>query len=263
MSNLTDFFGATGKPTASATGTTLEALTAGDGIKITDTGDFVKSAKSAFVNDTVSYPTTVLDDDGGQFRYTSHDNAKPSNFYTSSGIIIGWFYQNKEQNSSTANGWGFRTYTDDGSYTQNNTMRSSDMNGSYMYYNVGCKFWELENDGTFTYVAGLTGWKSPQNNRSYAKLNVLKIQNSTGNIVSTSVGSELNTIQNTYEMGVGGSSINGLDCYMTASGHIALAYGFSSSANAYNVNNYVNCYTYDKAAPPAALPHSGSASIHT
>jgi len=263
MSNLTDFFGATGKATASATGTTLEALTAGDGIKITDTGDFVKSEKNAFVNNTVSYPSTVSDDDGSEFRYTSHDQSKPSNFYTSSGIIIGWFYQNKEQNSSTANGWGFRTYTDDGSYTQNNTMRSSDMNGSYMYYNVGCKFWELENDGTFTYVAGLTGWKSPQNNRSYAKLNVLKIQNSTGNIVSTSVGPELNTIQNTYEMGVGGSSINGLDCYMTASGHIALAYGFSSTGNAQNPNNYVNCYTYDKAAPPAAMPHSGSASIHT
>ena len=263
MSNLTDFFGATGKPTAAVTGTTLEALTAGDGIKITETGEFVKSVKSAFVNDTVSYDSTVSDNDGVQFRYTSHDQSKPSNFYTSSGVIIGWFWQAIEQNNNNTNGWGFRTYTDDGSYTQNNTMRSTNMYSDYMYYNVGCKFWELENDGTFTYVAALTGWKNSSNSRSYAKLNVLKIQNSTGNIVSTSVGGQLNTTQNTYAMGVGGASINGLDCYLTASGHIALAYSFASGANNESTNNYVQCYTYDKSAPPAALPDSGSANIHS
>ena len=190
--------GGTSSAYVSATGTALEALSAGDQIRMTKSGAFIKNETSV-----KPVPNQLVGVGGGggwswtgstltNRTYTPYNyqssTYKAGNFgaYLSNGFYLWLFYQ--YDNS----GWNFSPLVSYHTINVNSSTSTLDVGALNTYgysfteftgYPMLC-LQELKNDGTNTYVAAMYGTSYHSGNVNHLAPMFLKIRNSDGNIRS-------------------------------------------------------------------------------
>ena len=176
MSNLTQFFGiqSTGGTVASSvTGKAAEALTAGDGLRLNEHGDFIKTPKNNLRQDPFEqdYGTSKATFAGNELdlnassaygRYTPSSEFG-SGFIASDGTYIQMFY--KEQNNSSTNYFGFRSF-DMQTYDQPSIWFKNFVSAgsiSNFYDMQGAEYREIYKDSNYIHIAVTVFWRSNNN----------------------------------------------------------------------------------------------------
>lgn len=203
MSNLTQFFGAVPSTASTATpitGTTIEPLTAGDGVRLTDNNDFVKTARTAmkkgYFSQTYNQDLSSVADNGltlttpsSYGRYVPFTTHGSGGFVCSDGTYIQIFYQN--YNTSSQIGW--RSFTTD-SDKDCLTFKAWVTGGiQSQTNNFSCEYREVYSDADFIHIAAAVQSRS---SGSYYQneLYMLKMTKST-KVLSAVRSSTVNTAQ--------------------------------------------------------------------
>ena len=172
MSNLTQFFGtqSTGGTVASSvTGKAAEALTAGDGLRLNEHGDFIKTPKNDFrqAAHTQAYNHDASAEAGNELkldvpsnygRYTPQ-NERGSGFIASDGTYIQMFFSQQSVTSSQA--FGFRSFNMK-TYDQASIWFKawgSGINQSNFYTDQGAEYREFYSDSNYIHIAVTVIWK--------------------------------------------------------------------------------------------------------
>ena len=203
MSNLTQFFGAVPSTASTATpitGTAVQALTAGDGVRLTNNGDFVKTARNGMKKDVFSHGHTLnasgvagnlldLTAESNYGRYTPQDNTNSGGFVCSDGTYIQIFYLTPNNTSSQ---FGWRSFTTD--YAEGNTLTFKDWvsGGSTGTHMLGCEYREVYSDADFIHIAAAVQYHTSSTYRN--TLYMLKMTKSTKVLSMVSSGT-VNTAQ--------------------------------------------------------------------
>ena len=192
MSNLTQFFvsiPSTADTATPITGTTMQALTAGDGVKLGDNGQFAKTGKSGMKKGIYAVDATVdrsgvandglnLGDNSNYMRYSPWENL-PRGIVLSDDTYIQLFVSH--YNNSGSNYFGFRSFVTTNSESH---MHFKDAKlhraaaTSNAYYHYGCQMREMFKDDNYIYVSALIYWKQT-NNYDYGRHCTIKMNRAT------------------------------------------------------------------------------------
>ena len=246
MSNLTQFFGAVPSTASTATpitGTAVQALTAGDGVYLTQAGSFAKQGRASFVGPAVdtSDSQSPYTDNSGHGKYVGRGNYRSGEW-----LSTGHFLQlGRQVNNGTGNNYyGFRTYTMNSDRTLVEAAWISSAGAvSQFYQQHGMEARELFSDATYTYVGVGVFWR---NSSSYGLVrpHILKIVNATGAMIQMR-GQDQNAYYSAdicniaYQGGGGG--------IFYADGVVVHAYGYNASTNGYNNRFRVEAGVYNPA----------------
>ena len=282
MSNLTQFFGSipsTADTATPITGTTMQALTAGDGVKLGDNGEFAKTAKSDMkkASYTVSWneDRSATVNDGLNLRASTDGNNATSDHarYTqnnhgargivlSDGTYIQPFYQNI--NSTGGQYYGFRSFLT--SNDENHMHYKSYVSGrsgttSNMYYYNGCHFREIRKDSGSIYVAAFLFY-GQSNSYYYGRQHIIKMNRTTKDLTIVGHGeSDLIQIGHQTRGMVGGCGTAGI----LANGVFVDAYQKADAQNDQTGRLKIRSAVYDVNSPTALAAgtyYEGAVSDH-
>ena len=261
MSNLTQFFGiqSTGGTVASSvTGEAAEALTAGDGLRLNEHGQFIKGSKASLRKGahTQQYNHDASAETGNGLnlgaesiygRYTPYENGPGSGFIATDGTYIQLFY--KDINQSSTAYFGFRCF-DMSTYDQNSIWFKDFVSGGYnsnMYGSMSAQYKEIYKDANYIHIAVTVGWRDSSanyRNRGY----VLRLTRATkvltifaGNTTEISQYSPYNNAHNNGSGTVG----------TLANGVLVRSYQVGDTANDRSGGMRINTFLYDYNAPAA------------
>jgi hypothetical protein len=263
MSNLTQFFGiqSTGGTVASSvTGKAAEALTAGDGLRLNEHGDFIKSAKNdlrqvAFTQDYGTSKASVagneldLNASSAYGRYTPEFEVG-SGFIASDGTYIQLFY--KEQSNTSTNYLGFRSF-DQETYDQPSLWFKNFVSAgsqSNFYSQIGAEYREFYKDSNYIHIAVTLLWmdgSSVYRNQAYTlrltrSSKVLAVFASNGND-----GSQSSANNNGHINGSGSAGI-------LANGVLVRSFQLGTSAGQDRTGSVrLNSIVYDHSAPSSGF----------
>ena len=246
MSNLTQFFGAVPSTASTATpitGTAVQALTAGDGVYLTQAGSFAKQGRASFVGPAVdtSDSQSPYTDNSGHGKYVGRGNYRSGEW-----LSTGHFLQlGRQVNNGTGNNYyGFRTYTMNSDRTLVEAAWISSAGAvSQFYQQHGMEARELFSDATYTYVGVGVFWRNG-NNYGLVRPHILKITNATGAMIQMRGGDQnayysADICNIAYQGGGGG--------IFYADGVVVHAYGYNASTNGYNNRFRVEAGVYNPA----------------
>lgn len=259
MSNLTQFFGAVPSTASTATpivGTTMQDLTAGDGVRLADNGEFVKSSKAAMVKGqyTVNSSTdrsSVANDglnmqsDATHGQYVPYSN-NPRGIVLSDGTYIQLFFR-YYQNANAANDYCFRSFvmSNDEDHMTFKHLITRPTPITNFYYDQGCIFKEIYKDADFIHVAADVIW-AKNNNYHYIHQHIIKMNRSTKVMTVVKAPNEHRAQRGSQSMGHtgGGGSVG-----ILANGVLVNSWDEVTGANYYKGRLTIISTLYNTANP--------------